>query len=73
MKFTPSGKRNLFAAKRSNLNTSPGSLLGEKRIACVRCCNEFPVSQLKKIPPKSDSYRYICLNCLSVEERINEE
>lgn len=73
MKFTPSGRRNSFGVKRSNPKTSPGSLFGEKIISCVRCCNEFPNSQLRKVPPSSSSYIYVCLNCMTIEEKIKDE
>ncbi len=36
---------------RSDPEAEPGSLLGERRVACFRCRREFPESALKVRPP----------------------
>lgn len=70
--FKTSGKRTVHSIKRTNRDSDPGSLLGEKHVTCFRCDNQFPITELYKIPPKAkpgDTYMYVCLDCLSTEEK----
>ena len=51
---------------RGNRDRSPGTILGEKRIACARCGREFPESRLSTIPRDAvpgDPRVYVCEEC----------
>lgn len=68
MRVPISGRRSVVEPRRSDSNASPGSLLGEKQIACCRCGEEFPASELRKIRRGfgNDSL-FVCEGCFAKE------
>ncbi len=61
MKLDLAGKK--LTAQRDR---EPGTVLGEKRISCFRCGEEFPASRLSTVPPGNEPGRpriYVCGRC----------
>lgn len=70
MKVPIFGRRSAVELRRSDPTASPGSLLGENRIACVRCGEEFSVGELREIlRSKGSDKLYVCKKCLTREEK----
>lgn len=70
MKVPISGRRSAVEPRRSDPNASPGSLLGEKRITCCRCAEEFRASELSEVSRGFGRILlFICKKCLKKEEK----
>lgn len=68
MRVTISGRRSAVEPRRSDPNASPGSLLGEKWIACYRCGREFRASELREIRRGSgNDSLFVCEGCFVKE------